>query len=110
MKLLFDENLSPKLARRLADIFPDSSHVHFCDLGATDDTLIWKYAALNGFCVVSQDTDFRTRGESEGAPPKLIWLNAGNCTTAQIEQLLRYHSATIHTFEASPDETILILR
>jgi predicted nuclease of predicted toxin-antitoxin system len=27
MKLLFDQNLSPKLVRRLADLFPDSSHV-----------------------------------------------------------------------------------
>jgi predicted nuclease of predicted toxin-antitoxin system len=27
MKLLFDQNLSPRLARLLADIFPDSTHV-----------------------------------------------------------------------------------
>ena len=27
MKLLFDQNLSPKLVNRLADLFPDSSHV-----------------------------------------------------------------------------------
>ncbi|MDK2410571.1 MULTISPECIES: DUF5615 family PIN-like protein [Nostocales] len=27
MKLLFDENLSPKLSTRLSDIFPDSLHV-----------------------------------------------------------------------------------
>jgi predicted nuclease of predicted toxin-antitoxin system len=28
MKLLFDENLSPKLVAALADIFPNSAHVH----------------------------------------------------------------------------------
>ncbi|MDJ1179844.1 DUF5615 family PIN-like protein [Roseofilum sp. BLCC_M91] len=27
MKLLFDENLSPKLPNRLSDIFPNSLHV-----------------------------------------------------------------------------------
>jgi len=27
MKLLFDENLSPKLPRLLTDLFPDSLHV-----------------------------------------------------------------------------------
>ena len=27
MKLLFDQNLSPCLARRLADLYPDSAHV-----------------------------------------------------------------------------------
>ncbi|MDF5722677.1 MAG: DUF5615 family PIN-like protein [Rhizonema sp. PD37] len=29
MKLLFDQNLSRKLVNRLADIFPNSSHVQF---------------------------------------------------------------------------------
>ncbi|MEG3858102.1 DUF5615 family PIN-like protein [Microcoleus sp. herbarium12] len=27
MKLLFDENLSPKLPNRLSDVFPNSLHV-----------------------------------------------------------------------------------
>ncbi len=27
MRLLFDHNLSPKLVRRLADLYPDSVHV-----------------------------------------------------------------------------------
>jgi predicted nuclease of predicted toxin-antitoxin system len=27
MKLLFDQNLSPKLVNRLADLFPNSRHV-----------------------------------------------------------------------------------
>jgi predicted nuclease of predicted toxin-antitoxin system len=40
MKLLFDENLSPLLAQRLQDIFPGSSHVHDCSLGASDDALV----------------------------------------------------------------------
>jgi len=36
MKLLFDENLSPDLVRRLTDLFPDSVHVRDVDLAATD--------------------------------------------------------------------------
>ena len=32
VKLLLDENLSPKLIRRLADVFPGSVHVHDCGL------------------------------------------------------------------------------
>ncbi|NJN31609.1 MAG: DUF5615 family PIN-like protein [Synechococcales cyanobacterium RM1_1_8] len=32
MKLLFDQNLSRKLVERLADIFPESSHVQFHNL------------------------------------------------------------------------------
>ncbi len=37
MKLLFDENLSHKLVRRLADLFPDSVHVRDAGLKAAED-------------------------------------------------------------------------
>ena len=37
MKLLFDENLSPRLALRLADLFPDSTHVQEIGLKAAAD-------------------------------------------------------------------------
>lgn len=37
MKLLFDENLSPKLPSRLSDIFPNSLHVRDVDMKATTD-------------------------------------------------------------------------
>ena len=36
MKLLFDENLSPKLALMLNDIFPASLHVHDIGLSGQD--------------------------------------------------------------------------
>lgn len=109
MKLLFDENLSPELAKLLADIFPGSTHVHDCDLGASEDRLIWDFAKANGFCLVSKDADFRVRAELEGAPPKVIWINVGNCTTRRIEELLRQQSVVIHTFEQEPHEAILVL-
>ncbi|MDB9444820.1 DUF5615 family PIN-like protein [Anabaena sp. CS-542/02] len=35
MKLLFDENLSPKLSTCLRDIFPDSLHVRDVGMKAT---------------------------------------------------------------------------
>jgi len=38
MKLLFDENLSPKLVTVLADIFPESVHVDRIGLGGGSDT------------------------------------------------------------------------
>jgi predicted nuclease of predicted toxin-antitoxin system len=37
VKLLFDENLSYKLAHRLADVFPDSLHVRDVGLESADD-------------------------------------------------------------------------
>jgi predicted nuclease of predicted toxin-antitoxin system len=42
MKLLFDENLSYKLVRLLAHLFPDSVHVRDVGLKAADDSEVWK--------------------------------------------------------------------
>lgn len=89
MKLLFDENLPPRLTELLADIYTGSSHVHNCGLGATDDSAIWEYARENGFTIVSKDSDFQERGVLLGAPPKVIWLRTNNCASAHIEFLLR---------------------
>ena len=43
MKLLFDQNLSPKLVSRLADLFPDSVHVQSAgfDCSSDDQILAW---------------------------------------------------------------------
>ena len=57
MKLLFDENLSPKLSRLLEDLFPKSIHVRDVGLQATDDPLVWEYAKNNGLTPVSKDAD-----------------------------------------------------
>jgi uncharacterized protein DUF5615 len=37
VKLLFDENLSPRLAETLAGIYPSCAHVHACGLGSASD-------------------------------------------------------------------------
>jgi predicted nuclease of predicted toxin-antitoxin system len=58
MKLLFDQNLSFKLCRRLADIFPDSNQLRLLGMAEADDRTIWDYAKANGFVLVSQDVDF----------------------------------------------------
>ena len=51
MKLLFDQNLSPKLVNRLSNLFPGSSHVQSPALDCADDDLIWEHARLNGFAI-----------------------------------------------------------
>jgi predicted nuclease of predicted toxin-antitoxin system len=57
MKLLFDENLSPKLSSRLSDLFPDSLHVRDVGMKATIDPIVWNYAKDNDFMIVSKDAD-----------------------------------------------------
>ena len=89
MKLLFDENLSPKLSRLLADIFPDSLHVRDVGMKATDDPIVWDYAKDNDFMIVSKDADMHDLSLVFGNPPKVVWLRIGNCSTRQVENLLR---------------------
>ncbi len=89
MKLLFDQNLSRKLVNRLADIFPESSHVQFHGLAEKTDTEIWEFAKANGFCIVTQDADFAERSRLYGSPPKIIWLRCGNLLTNEVEALMR---------------------
>ena len=61
MKLLFDENLSDKLAWLLEDLFPNSTHVRAVGLEAADDPLVWEYAKDNGLILVSKDADMHQR-------------------------------------------------
>jgi predicted nuclease of predicted toxin-antitoxin system len=98
MKLLFDQNLSPRLPRRLADLYPESIHVRAVGLRDASDLAIWEYAKVQGYTIVSKDSDFQQRSLFYGGPPKFIWLRVGNCPVSTTESMLRTHSAVIHTF------------
>lgn len=109
MKLLLDENLSPRLVELLSDLYPDSVHVHECGLGSSTDATIWEYAKTNGFTIVSKDSDFEERSILFGFPPKVIWLRVSNCTSAEIASLLRSASPEIERFVREAQETCLAL-
>lgn len=109
MKLLFDENLSPKLARLLADLFPDSVHVRDVGLKAADDSVVWKYAQDNSMIICSKDSDLHQRSFLLGFPPKVVWVRLGNCSTSDVEVLLRKHSASIEVFANDDYASFLIL-
>jgi len=109
VKLLYDHNPSPKLIRRLADLFPDSNHVFHLNLHEVDDSLIWDYAKNNGFLIVSKDSDFSDRSLLFGHPPKVIRLHLGNCTTGAVETLLRDHKDLIATFAVDVQRSCLHL-
>ena len=109
MKLLFDQNLSPRLPRLLADIYADSIHVREVGLRDADDFEIWEYAKANGYAIVSKDSDFQQRSLLIGSPPKFIWLRVGNCPVKSIDDLLRRYSAAIHTFDLDDSKAHLML-
>jgi len=109
MKLLFDQNLSHRLVNSLADVFPGSLHVRDVGLASANDDSLWAHARDAGFTIVSKDSDFQYRGFVEGAPPKIVWLRVGNCSTAEIESTLRRHASDIEGFEQDPSSSVLIL-
>lgn len=109
MKLLFDENLSHKLARRLADLFPNSLHVRDVGLKTTDDPLVWDYAKNNGLMIVSKDMDMHDLSLVFGNPPKVIWIRLGNCSTSEVESLMRQEFDIIKTFYEDDSVSLLAL-
>jgi predicted nuclease of predicted toxin-antitoxin system len=108
MKLLFDENLSPKLPGLLASQFPGSAHVRDCGLKGQSDQAVWEYALAHQFTLISKDGDFYQRSLLLGAPPKLVWLCLGNCTRNQLLNLLLTHEKDIRSLETAT-ETVLLL-
>ncbi len=109
MRLLFDQNLSPRLPTRLADVFPESEHVEGVGLGAAADEQVWEYARVNGLAVVTKDEDYSHLSVLRGDPPKVLWLLTGNCTTSRVEALLREYLDGILAFESDPTAGVLAL-
>jgi predicted nuclease of predicted toxin-antitoxin system len=107
MKLLFDHHLSRKLVGRLEDLFPGSSHVVFHGLSDAEDSAIWAFAGQEGYAIVTKDSDFNDLSALRGAPPKVIWIRIGNCTTAEVAILLRRHAPAITHFLAHTTERML---
>ena len=58
MKLLFDQNLSPRLVAKLADHYPDSAHVMTHALEHALDETVWAFARKHGYTLVTKDSDF----------------------------------------------------
>lgn len=109
MKRLFDENLSPRLVDALADRFPGSAHVHSAGLGSATDDAVWQRAREPGFTRVSKDAAFYELSQLRGQPPKVVWIRRGNCSTTQIERLLRAQAGRIEAPVDAPEATCLAL-
>ncbi|HEX2591786.1 MAG TPA: DUF5615 family PIN-like protein [Rhizomicrobium sp.] len=109
MKLLFDQNLSYRLCRALADVYPDARHVTTIGQRQAQDLAIWTYAAREDLMVVTLDSDFAELAALRGPPPKVLWLRCGNQPTDVIEMLLRRHANAIAGFADDPEAACLEL-
>jgi predicted nuclease of predicted toxin-antitoxin system len=109
LKLLVDENLAPGLAADLADL-PSSIHVSSAEPGSAPDAAIWECARAHGFTFLTKDKDFASLSITWGAPPKVILLQTGNCSTAKIERLVRDNAIRFVDFENDTRRSLLILK
>ena len=109
MKLLLDQNLSPRLTKQLAEIYPGSTHVQSVGLDRASDETVWDYARQNDYLIVTKDSDFHERSILLGPPPKVVWIRRGNCSTQQIAQILCNHIADIQTLTSDDQATFLIV-
>ena len=110
MKLLLDQNISHRLVKSLASLYPGCSHVRVHGLKTAEDESVWNFAREHGFIIVSKDSDFYQRSLLFGFPPKVIWIRRGNCSTAAIELVLREHYPNIEQFYHDHDHAYLILQ
>jgi predicted nuclease of predicted toxin-antitoxin system len=109
MKLLFDHNLPPGLVARLRDLFPQSEHIFVLSLDRASDVEIREYARREDLVIVTKDADFSDLCVLKGFPPKIVWIRRGNCSTKDLEQLLRVHHSDIEALKTDPMNGVLTL-
>ena len=107
MKLVFDHNLPPRLARGLADLFPESQHVYPLDLARASDQEICDFAQQRGFAVVTKDADFVDIASR--SPLKVIWIRRGNCSVEEVADLLRQQAGAILALGEDEQVRVLVL-
>ena len=79
------------------------------NLHEADDSVVWESAEQHGFMIVSKDSDFHQRSFVLGFPPKVIWVQLGNCTTNAVEQAFRKDFDSIKTFYEDTEAAFLVL-
>ena len=109
MKLLLDHNISHKLCAKLSDLYPESSHTRFLRFERAADPEIWFHARTHGFIVVTKDKDIAEFAVLKGAPPKVLWLRMGNCSTQAVEATLRANFEKISALAQHAERIVLEL-
>ncbi|MEY4875498.1 MAG: hypothetical protein RI955_1057 [Bacteroidota bacterium] len=98
MKLLFDENISFRILKKIESKFPESKHTLYHGLNGKTDTEIWDVAKKEELVIVTFDEDYFEMMMIKGFPPKVIWLRIGNSSTNEIVELLEKNFDEIKLF------------
>lgn len=72
MKFLFDQNISHRILKLIPEKYSGSTTVKNEGLTNVPDREIWEFAKLNGYIIVTQDSDFNDLNTLYGFPPKIV--------------------------------------
>ena len=103
MKLLFDQNISFRIVKKVEAFLPHSSQVRLLGLENAKDSDIWEYAKNNDYTIITFDTDFYDLSLIKGTPPKIIWLRIGNTSTTSLIDCLKLNFELIAEFIQNND-------
>lgn len=78
-------------------------------LAGAADREIWNRAAADDFILVTKDEDFHRLSVLVGPPPKVVWIRLGNCTTGDVERLLRGRFEQVRAFVEHEESAFLAL-
>jgi predicted nuclease of predicted toxin-antitoxin system len=110
VRILLDQNLSPKLIGKLVDVLRGLECVYERELIGASDPVIFDWARKSEFtALVSADRDFIHLVERLGPPPKVIRIERCDFPSSVIEQLIRREAIRIHDFLRS-DRAVLLHR
>ena len=109
MKLLFDENISYKILKKIGSDYNDSNHCNSIRPLLKNDFEIWEYARKNNFSIVTFDEDFEQLEMLYSFPPKIILLKFGNASTQFIADYFLSNYTLVQDFIASEKQGLLEL-
>ncbi len=66
-------------------------------LESASDMDLWEFALGHEYVIVTKDVDFLELHMMSGYPPKILWLNCGNCSNAEIRTRLLADTKSIFT-------------
>ncbi len=78
-------------------------------MASLSDDSLWAYAIKEGYTIISKDSDFHQKSFLFGAPPKVIWIKKGNCSTQELENVVRKNLEIIRKFSSDNDATFLVI-
>ncbi len=98
MNLLFDQNISFRIVKKVSTVFPNAKQVNDVNLLNSSDFNIWEYAKKHNYCIITFDNDFIDISVLKGFPPKIIWLRTGNTSTNLIAEKIIENKNLIQDF------------